>query len=189
VCHRRIADRLVILRAMPDETTTPQVRPATTEDVARICEICSVAYRETYRDLVPADYIERVIRDFYLPERVAGEISPSPPHWFGYQVVEQDGRVLGAAGGGMTGPATGELFVIYLDPTRRNRGLGTLLLDRVVEQVRAAGATEMWVSVTEGNDKGLPFYRARGFTEVETVQAFGSLPDDDIRSVRMRRPL
>jgi ribosomal protein S18 acetylase RimI-like enzyme len=164
-----------------------KVRAATTEDLARICEICSVAYRETYRDLLPATFIERTIRDFYQPERVAREVEPAPPHWYGYQVVEEAGRVLGAAGGGLREPGVGELYVIYLDPAERNRGLGTLLLDRVVEQLTEAGAKEIWAAVFRGNERGIPFYRARGFEEVETVPAFTSRPDEDIWSVRMRR--
>ncbi|GIF77988.1 GNAT family N-acetyltransferase [Asanoa siamensis] len=163
------------------------VRAATAGDVARICEICAVAYRETYRDLLPADFVERTIRDFYQPDRVAREVAANPPHWYGYQVVEEAGRVLGAAGGGIGEPGVGELYVIYLDPAERNRGLGTLLLDRVVDQLTEGGAREIWVRVIEGNDRGIPFYRARGFEVVETVPTFSSRPDENIRSLRMRR--
>ncbi|GAA2905059.1 hypothetical protein GCM10010517_71200 [Streptosporangium fragile] len=93
-------------------------------------------------------YIERTIRDFHHPDRVEQEVGEAPPHWFGHQVVEEAGRVLGAAGGGMTGPGIGELFVVHLDPGERNRGLGTLLPGRVTAQVSAAGAKErqLWSS-------------------------------------------
>ena len=174
---------------VPRSSPRAAVRPATAADVAAICRICTDAYRVTYRDLLPADYIERTVAEFYAEPRVAREVEPAPPHWFGYQVAEQDGRVLGAAGGGMTGEHTGELFVLYLDPGERGRGLGTLLLDRVTEQVRQAGATEMWLSVTPGNERALPFYRARGFQPVETVRAYGSRDGDDVQSLRMCRPL
>jgi GNAT superfamily N-acetyltransferase len=90
---------------------------------------------------------------------------------------------------GITAPGVGELFVIYLDPAERGRGLGTLLLDRVAGQVVSGGAREMWVSVTPGNERGLPFYRARGFEVVDKVKAYGSRPDDDIWSLRLRKPL
>jgi GNAT superfamily N-acetyltransferase len=169
--------------------TAPSVRPATGDDAGRIGEICATAYRETYRDLLPPEFVERTIRDFYGEERVRREVPPAAPHWLGYQVVERSGRVLGAAGGGMTSPTAGELFVIYLDPAERGRGLGTLLLDRVTEQLRAEGAVEMWVSVFEGNVKGIPFYEARGFLPVEWARAYASLPEEEIWSVRMRRRL
>lgn len=120
------------------------VRQATEEDAPDISRICTEAYRVTYADLLPREYIERTIADFYNLPRVTREVRPAPPRWLGYQVVQEDGRVLGAAGGGMTGGHKGELFVVYLDPEQRTRGLGTLLLDRVTEQLRQAGATEMW---------------------------------------------
>ncbi|MFI5933983.1 GNAT family N-acetyltransferase [Actinoplanes sp. NPDC051494] len=168
---------------------TAVVRRATENDVADIARICSTAYHDTYRDLLPEGYIERSVAEFYQEPRVAKDVTPTPPEWFGYQVVEEDGRVLGAAGGGMTGPATGELSRVYLDATVRGRGLGTLLLDRVTEQIREAGGTQMWVSVFLGDQAGIGFYRARGFQPVDTVRATLSRLDDHIVSLRMRRAL
>ncbi|WP_433725631.1 N-acetyltransferase family protein [Actinoplanes sp. CA-051413] len=163
------------------------VRAATAGDVAAICRICTDAYRDTYAGLLSGDYVERVIAEFYNPERVTGEIAASPPGWLGYQVVEEHGRVLGAAGGGMTGPGVGELFVIYLDPAELGRGLGTLLLNRIIEQVTELGAEELWASVVVDNTKGIPFYRARGFEEVSKRKAYGAGPEDDVWTWRMRK--
>jgi ribosomal protein S18 acetylase RimI-like enzyme len=168
---------------------TAAVRPAAPTDAADIAEVCSTAYRETYRDLLPSGYIERSVIEFYDPRRVAADVPAAPPDWFGYQVVEEDGRVLGAAGGGMTGPAEGELSLVYLDPAERGRGLGTMLLNRVTEQIRAEGGTRMWVSVFLGDRAGIGFYRARGFQPIETVRAVLSREDDHLRSLRMRREL
>jgi ribosomal protein S18 acetylase RimI-like enzyme len=56
------------------------------------------------------------------------------------------------------------LFVIYLDPTRRNEGIGSKLLDAVTKQQKDEyGAKVQWVSVQKGNMKGIPFYQAKGF--------------------------
>lgn len=151
-----------------------------------IATICSTAYRNAYRELLPPGYIERSVTEFYNEARVAGDIAAAPPDWFGYQVVERDGRVVGAAGGGMTGPVSGELSLVYLEASERGRGLGTLLLERVTDQIRAAGGTEVWVSVFLGDQNGIGFYRARGFEPVDTVRAALSRVDDHIRSLRMR---
>ncbi|WP_305789185.1 GNAT family N-acetyltransferase [Symbioplanes lichenis] len=165
------------------------VRAATAADVDAICDVCTRGYRATYPELLTPEYIDRVVAEFYQPARVRTEVGAAPPHWLGYQVAEEDGRVLGAAGGGITAPGTGELFVIYLDPDHLRRGLGTLLLDRVIEQVAAAGATQMWVSVLDGNTKGIPFYRAKGFEAVERRRAFGAREDEEVYSWRMLKPL
>ncbi|GIF06644.1 hypothetical protein Asi03nite_41820 [Actinoplanes siamensis] len=168
---------------------TAVARSATSVDATRIAEICTTAYRVAFREVLPAGYIDRTVGIYFGADRVARQVPADPPKWFGYQVAEEDGRVLGAAGGGLTRPGVGELHLIYLDPAERGRGLGTLLLDRVTEQIRRAGGTEVWLSVFLGDAAGIGFYRSRGFQPVETVQADLSREDDHIRSLRMRRAL
>ena len=177
------------LCGVPRSSLTAVVRQATDADVAEIARICSTVYRDTYRELLPEGYIERSVTAFYDERRVAREVAPAPSQWFGYQVVEEHGRVLGAAGGGMISARAGELSLVYLEATARGRGLGTLLLDRVVTQIREAGGREVWVSVFLGDSPGIAFYRARGFEPVSTVQAALSRVDDHIVSLRMRRML
>ena len=166
-----------------------EVRAAREDDVAAIGDICTRAYHATYTGLLPQGYLERMLKEFYTPERIRKEITPAPPDRLGYQVVEEDGRVLGTAVGGLTAPGTGELHVIYLEPGERGRGLGTLLLDRITEQVRARGATEMWVAVVEGNDLAVPFYQARGFVLEGRRRAYGSTEEENAWSLLLRRPV
>ncbi|WP_308818073.1 GNAT family N-acetyltransferase [Pseudonocardia alni] len=169
------------------EPTAATVRPATPSDAPGIADVCTRAYRATYRDLLPETFVEDVIDRFYGETRVRSETVPAPPHWLGYVVAEETGTVVGAAGGAVTGVGVGELYVLYLDPGRRGEGIGTRLLDHVTGQLRAHGATEMWVSVAEGNDLGVPFYRARGFVERDRVPMHTSAADDDLWSLRMHR--
>jgi hypothetical protein len=43
--------------------------------------------------------------------------------------------------------------------------------------------------VTEGNERGLPFYRARGFQFVERKRAYAARPEEDLWELRMRKSL
>jgi ribosomal protein S18 acetylase RimI-like enzyme len=139
-----------------------QARRAEERDVAAICRICADGWRETYRELLSPEEIESAIARFYVPERVRGELEESES-WGGYWVVESDGRVVAAGGGGMTGPGVGELFVLYVDPPERGRGAGTAALQGVTDQQVGQGAREQWVSVQPDNTLAIPFYEARGF--------------------------
>jgi GNAT superfamily N-acetyltransferase len=150
--------------------------------------VCTDGYRATYAGLLPAAYIERVIAEYYNLERLRREVE-SPEGWHGWWVAEEAGRVVGAGGGGMTGPASCELFVLYLDPSRRGEGVGSLLLEAITRELRAEGCREQWVSVTRGNQKAIPFYRARGFIEKGERPAHGTDPSEHIVSVRMARAL
>ncbi len=48
-----------------------------------------------------------------------------------------------------------------VEPALQGRGLGSLLLDAVVERSRAAGAEVLWA---HGRDSALGFYRRRGWS-------------------------
>lgn len=151
------------------------VRPAELADVDAISRICADGFRLTVHGLLDEAVIEERVELYYRPERLRGELDPAGRDWQGYLVAEQDGVVVGTAGGGMVDDAIGQLYVIYLDLDRRGEGIGTSLLDAVTEQQRALGATRQRVSVLADNVHGVPFYRARGFVEIGRH----GYPDDD----------
>jgi GNAT superfamily N-acetyltransferase len=65
--------------------------------------------------------------------------------------------------------SVGQVLVLYLHLGLRRRGIGSALLEFVTVQQRELGATAQRVSVTEGNEMGLPFYLAHRFTQVDRV--------------------
>jgi GNAT superfamily N-acetyltransferase len=141
-------------------------------DEGAICAICRAGFEASTEGLLSPAAIARQAQLFYNPERVRREIATAgdAPEWQGYVVAAvQRGALLGAAGGGVTDGSVGNVYVLYLDPALRGLGIGTALLDFVTEQQKSAGATEQWVSVTEGNEMGIPFYLARDFEVRERV--------------------
>jgi ribosomal protein S18 acetylase RimI-like enzyme len=170
-----------------------EVRAARDGDEVAIFRVCRDGFALSSSGLLPPDVIEKPADHYYDVDRVRTELAPRPhdPSWQGYVVaVSRQGRLLGAAGGGVVDSDMGQLLVLYLDPSLRGRGIGTALLDHVTGQQRAAGATEQCVSVTEGNLLAIPFYRARGFVErgrVPYVTANGGVSVGT--SLRMSRPV
>ncbi|MEC1794523.1 GNAT family N-acetyltransferase [Bacillus mojavensis] len=132
--------------------------------VQGISKVCSDANWATYRDIYPKDYLESIIREFYNPDRILKEVSSSTKGWGGYFVALENDTVIGAGAGGMISDTSGEIYVLYLSPDRRNEGIGSLLLDAITKQQKEFHATEQWISVQKGNQKGIPFYEAKGFT-------------------------
>jgi ribosomal protein S18 acetylase RimI-like enzyme len=134
--------------------------------------VCRAGYAASSQKLLSPSDIERQSQLYYTPERVRREIlsSDDAPEWQGYVVaVTAANRVIGAAGGGVTGGSVGNVYVLYLNLALRGLGIGSALLEFVTRQQQRMGATEQWVSVTEGNDLGIPFYRALGFVVRERV--------------------
>jgi hypothetical protein len=97
------------------------IRRAVPGDASGIARVCAEGWRDTYQDIYPPEEIETVIADYYTPERITAEII-APEEWDGWIVAVESGKVIGAGGGGMTDQGVGEIFVLYLDPTRRGEG-------------------------------------------------------------------
>lgn len=58
-----------------------------------------------------------------------------------------------------------ELLLIAVRPDRRERGIGTVLLRRFIEQARARGAARLFLEMREGNPAEW-LYRRQGFVTV-----------------------
>lgn len=164
-----------------------QIQRAEYKHAEGIVRVCTIAYRATYKDTHSPGYIERTIKEFYHIERIREEINVVSYGWDGWFVALEAGEVVGAIGGGMIGKEMSEVFVLYLDPDRRGEGIGTLLLNALTEVQKQKGATKQWVSVAKGNQKGIPFYEARGFIFSEEKQSFGNSLDEEYVSLRYYR--
>ena len=175
------------------EVPSYEVRLARAGDADAICDVCREGFAVSSQGLLSPATIERQADAYYDPARVRREIATAgdAPERQEYVVaVSESGEVLGAAGGGVTDARVGTVHVLYLRPPLRGRGIGTALLDFVTDQQKAAGATEQWVSVTEGNDLGIPFYVARGFVVRDRVP-FVTADDGTVEacSLRMSRTI
>ncbi|MGT2666437.1 GNAT family N-acetyltransferase [Streptococcus rifensis] len=147
-----------------------------------IQRVCSAGWRTTYQDIHDTDYIDQVIEEYYNLKRLEKEVTVHNHSWTGYYVALENGEVIGAAGGGLIADTVGELFVLYLDPARRGEGIGSRLLEAVTTELVGLGAKEQWVSVTSGNQKGIPFYEAKEF-------ALDGPHPDKVNSLRYYRKL
>lgn len=154
-----------------------------------IQSVCVRGYTATVTDLFSAEKISRVCELYYNQPRILKEITETSQEWQGYIVALENDEVVGAIGGGMTGSHISEVFVLYLDPTRRNEGIGTKLLEFLTIEQQNLGATEQWVSVLKDNQKGIPFYQARGFEYYSEKQAPNGEQNDPVLEDRYVRKI
>lgn len=167
-----------------------QIMKANLSHVEGIAKVCSDANWATYKDLRSEAYIKRIIKEFYNVERLKKEVTDTSREWGGYFVAVEDGQVVGAIGGGMISETAGEIYVLYIDPNRRNEGIGTMLLDAVTKQQKEEyQATEQWVSVAKGNDKGIPFYEAKGLVFQYEQSEYGNAENEDYVALRYCRKI
>ena len=123
------------------------------------------------------------MKEYYI------KVTHSSKEWGGYFVALENDEVLGAGGGGMITDSSGELFVLYLNPNRRNERIGTLLLNAITNQQKEFGAIEQWVSVQKGNQKGIPFYEAKGFQFQYEQKGYNDKEGKNYISLRYKRQI
>jgi ribosomal protein S18 acetylase RimI-like enzyme len=62
-----------------------------------------------------------------------------------------------------------KLHKLYLLPELHGRGLGSFLMQHCEQEVRAAGAQRLMLSVNKRNTKAIAAYRRNGFAIAESV--------------------
>lgn len=165
------------------------VRMARKVDAECIAHLLSKSQWFTYSGLYSERYIEALVTKYYSVERIEQETTSTDKGWHGYMVAEMDGEIVGTIGAGMRNETEGEIYVFYMDPEMRGKGIGSRLLDFCTKiQKHRYNASTQWVSVAKGNMYGIPFYEAKGFLFEREEIAYGSvLEDDDISLVYSRR--
>ena len=129
--------------------------------------------RMTSRDLKQVDAIEQVCfgADAW-PRHAFRELlqafRQARPTRGGLWVAEDPGRrqVLGYAGievSALWGEA--DLINIAVAQTHRRRGVGRMLLERIIRRCRRSGIEMLWLRVRASNRSALRFYRVMGFEE------------------------
>lgn len=87
------------------------------------------------------------------------------PH--GFYLVAEDDVILGYAGLlAPVGTGQGDIQTVTVAPAARRRGLGRLLMNRLLDEAQRRGAEELFLEVRVGNEPAETLYRDLGFVEI-----------------------
>jgi ribosomal-protein-alanine N-acetyltransferase len=100
--------------------------------------------------------------------------------------VGADAQVLGYAVAWYVADES-EIANIAVDPSARHRGVGSLLLDRILRAAAEFGAKTVFLEVRVSNDEARTLYEARGFEVAGRRTKYYRKPDED--ALIMRRTL
>lgn len=75
----------------------------------------------------------------------------------------------------------GELANIAIAPVRRGQGLGTILLEYVLEVARGRGVTKLFLEVRASNRGAIDLYHRFGFDDVGERKGYYENPKEDAR--------
>jgi GNAT superfamily N-acetyltransferase len=104
-------------------------------------------------------------------------------------LATNDGAVVGCGAIRIIIPGVAEIKRMYLRPELRGKGLGRLLIERLMDEARSLGCREARLDTGWFMTDAQRLYRAAGFTECEPYQESEIPADFDPRWKYMRRDL
>ncbi len=119
------------------------------------------SWLEAYSDILPEQAIEEIINNWYSPEDLGNQIDD--PVFF---VAEKEGVPIGFIHASVD-EEPAHLHRLYLRPEEQRKGVGSELYSRAEKELKDEGVRLIELEVLSENEKGLSFYRKKGFEEQE----------------------
>jgi ribosomal-protein-alanine N-acetyltransferase len=148
------------------------IRPATPGDLDRILEVDAACFTRpwsevSFRSLIAADHVVFLVAE-----------------------INVEGRGVTLAGHGTLMKLTdeAELTTLAVDPAFRGRGIGSELLDRLLEAAVEARVRTVFLEVRASNEVAISLYRTRGFRHVGVRRQYYDRPPEDALVLRLRLP-
>jgi ribosomal protein S18 acetylase RimI-like enzyme len=151
----------------PSDAPAATIRPATRADLPALGRLGALLVR-THHEFDPQRFIPAAPRTEHGYAAFLGSQLDDPDVVI--LVAEGDGEVLGYAYAGvegndwmaLRGPA-GVLHDIVVDPARRGQGVGRMLLDATLAELRSRGAPRVVLSTAERNEAAQRLFARAGF--------------------------
>ncbi len=151
--------------AAQDDGVSLRIRSAQPEDAAAIARIHVAAWQAAYAGIIDAAYLAALSvaqRETYWAQAIA----QNKPELL--LALDGEGNVTGWIAFGdcrdVGAPATtGEVWAIYVDPTRWSQGAGQLLWQHARARLLVQGKTAANLWVLAANQRAIRFYAALGF--------------------------
>lgn len=144
------------------------IRSAEVSDIPAIQAVGAAAWRSKYHGLLPDDYIEGAISEWWSESTLKMAIV-SPEN--SAVVAEQDGQIIGILIGQIR-PIEGgsaRLYRTYVHPRHFRKGVGRALWQAYRERLQP-GIKQLYTGVIAINEQARGFYRSLGFEEIGTRQ-------------------
>lgn len=140
---------------------------ATEADLPAISELAGAIWRACYPGIISSEQIDYMLARMYAPAVLREEIRSQGIR---YDLLLADGKPAGFASYGPASEASVmKLHKLYLLPELHGHGLGSRLLQHCEQEVRAAGAHRLILSVNKRNARAIAAYRRNDFVIAESV--------------------
>lgn len=112
--------------------------------------------------------IERLSFEHPYPQSYINTLASLSPNTF--LVVEKDGRLVGYAAALLEGKGLGHIFSIAVLREHRCKGIGTALINRLIEILKKQGASFIRLEVRRSNRLAQKMYEKLGFKKAYEIK-------------------
>jgi GNAT superfamily N-acetyltransferase len=147
-----------------------EVRGAVGDDLAGVLSVGHRTWLATYEPIAGPEYVAMGLAKWWTSDVVTDSIRKGRT-----LVALKDGDVVGVATYGPQDDAF-VLWKLYVLPGHHGHGIGTRLLESVVERARESGQPRITLSYLEGNRQAARFYARHGFVETHRETPGSGLP-------------
>ena len=147
------------------------IRQAEGNDLNDVIGIGHRTWPVIYEPIAGIDYVAMGLAKWWTSDVVAASIRRGQT-----LVADLAGEVIGMVAFG----TQGDHFVVwklYVLPEHHGKGIGSQLMEAVVERARDNGHTRITVAYPDGNSYAERFHRAHGFLESHREPSGSGLPD------------
>ncbi|MGM8214726.1 GNAT family N-acetyltransferase [Bacillaceae bacterium W0354] len=146
-----------------------KIRKASSNDALGVAKVQVDSWKTTYKNIVPDEYLEQMT--YENREKKWKDIISNQAVFI---AENNSGEIIGFSNGGKerTGKYPdykGELYAIYILEEHQRKGIGKLLLEPVIENLKQNNILSMTVSVLEDNKSRL-FYEYLGARKIDTME-------------------
>ena len=157
------------------------IRNAKLEDAEGIAYVHVKAWQESYKEILPEDYLAKISYSERLELRKQILSIDDPTNL--RLVAEYEGKIIGFCDAGKSRDwekAKGEVYAIYLLDEFKGQGIGKALWGRSIQHLKEHQLIPFHVLVLKDNKQARKFYERQGGIEVgmEQAEIAGKLYDE-----------
>jgi ribosomal protein S18 acetylase RimI-like enzyme len=141
---------------------TMTIRKANPADAALIRDLAWQIWPPTYSSILTLEQIDYMLNLLYSEKILKEQMEQGVE----FMVVEGQGNAVGFASYGLTGAGIYKLHKIYVLPAMQGKGTGRFIIDEVIKNIKAKGATTLQLNVNRENN-AKSFYERLGFSVVK----------------------
>lgn len=142
-----------------------EIRKATAQDIPLIRALCFKIWPQTYRHLLSQEQIDYMLDMMYSPASLQKQIKEDGCVFL---IVYDDKEPVAFASYNEYKPRIWKLHKIYILPDQQGKGIGRLIVNHIVAEIKPQNAKAIQLQVNREN-KAKDFYKRLGFTIIHTA--------------------